>query len=396
MIDQLNKLFKSTKQLYKSEAEEVINRFSLIRNSGLLDSSIKNSIAPILKRMAEISASIENIPDNDFKSIHELEREIRSKERILEMLENAISTFISHRNLSTSLSILFEHLYTEIIEKDLPFLVISREGEALQTYPSLRNEENELLVGVIGIPLFSVSHLYEWILAGHEFGHIIANKRLNAGIEYAEIGEDDDLDEIKSKVIRNYKMEILADFTAMQIFGPVFLEVLLTEFTGADPESRGTEDTFVAGKTHPPIPWRIRLCYDQASYFDRMGFNKEFEREGAEEFIKAVESVISERYPKEKSEQKYEGFGGVKYTDMVKSGILEMDFENIRDIEDLKKCYKNAYKISELLQKGETIAEDEFSPDQIVIGGYLASRAKPTEFKSYTQKVIDLMMKRKV
>lgn len=232
MTDQLSKLFDSTKQLYKSEVEEVINRLSLIRNSSLLDKRIKDSIKPILSGMTRISANIESIKDKDFKSIHDLEREIRSEERILELLENLISTFISHRNLSTSLPFLFEHLYTEITKgEELPFVVISREGEALQTYPSLRNEKNGLCVGVIGIPLFSVSHLYEWILAGHEFGHIIANKKLNAGIEYAKIRKGDNTKEIKRKVIQNYKMEILADFTALQIFGPVFLEVLLTEFT---------------------------------------------------------------------------------------------------------------------------------------------------------------------
>ena len=388
MKDQLSKLFDSTKQLYTSEAEEVINRLSLIRNSSLLDERIKNSIDPVLKRMAEISADIEKVKEKDFEGIHDIEREIRIEERILELLENAISTFISHRNLSTSLSILFEHLYTEITKEELPFLVVSREGEALQTYPSLRNEESELLVGVIGIPLFSVSHTYEWILAGHEFGHIIANKIMNAGIDYAEIDREKDFpDAIKRKVIHNYTMEILADFTAMQVFGPAFLEVILTEFTGAE---RSIE--VVASRTHPPIPWRIRLCFERASYFEREGFNKEFKEEGAKEFINAVKDVISKRYPKEKSE-KYEGYEGVKYEDMVENGILRMDFEKIRDIEDLKKCYRNAYKISKLLRKGETIPETEVYSDQVVIGGYLASREDPKEFKSYTQKVTDFLMK---
>ena len=276
---------------------------------------IQDSIEPVLERMTKISTRIEDILNNDFKGIHNIEREIRSEERILELLENAISTFISHRNLSTSLSILFKHLYTEITKGELPFVVISREGEALQTYPSLRKEK-ELLVGVIGIPLFSVSHLYDWILAGHEFGHIIANKKLNAGIEYAKIRKGDNPKAIKRKVIQNYKMEILADFTALQIFGPVFLEVLLTKFTGAEPEFTGTGGIIVAGDTHPPIPWRIRLCSDKATYFDRKGFYEEFEEERVEEFIKAVESVIDERYPKDESEKIYKGFGGVEYKQM--------------------------------------------------------------------------------
>lgn len=386
MTDQLSKIFKSTKQLYKSEAEEVINRLSLIRNSSLLDKGIKNSIEPIIDRMRIYSADIENILDKDFEGIHDIERKIKFEERTLELLENAISTFISHRKLSTSLSILFECLYTEITKKDLPFLVVSREGEALQTYPSLRSKEKkfELLVGVIGIPLFSVSHTYEWILAGHEFGHIIANKELKANIDYAKIGKDDKIDDIKAKVIQNYEMEILADFTAMQIFGPVFLEVLLTELTGAEHS---------VSETHPPIPWRIRLCYDQASYFERTGFNEEFEDEGIDDFVKAVKSVINKQYPKSES-KRFIALGGVKYKDMEESGILDRDFEGIRDIEDLKTCYRNAYKISELLDEG--IPEKDgilYSSDQIVIGGYLASRAKPKEFKSYTQKVIDLLMK---
>ena len=388
MTDQVDKLFKSTKQLYIAKAEEIIYRLSLIRNSSLFHGIIRDAIDSILERMTEISVRIGHIPDKDFKGIHSLEREIRSEERTLELLENAISTFISHRSLSSSLSILFEHLFTKITEKDkkeqLPFLVLSREGEELKTYPSLK-KENELLVGVIGIPLFSVSHIYEWILAGHEFGHIIANKLLNTGIEYAKIGKDNNNEEFKRKVIQNYKMEILADFAAMQIFGPVFLEVLLTEFTG-------TEHTIEASDTHPPISWRIRLCFDQSSYFERKKFNKEFEEEGIGDFIEAVESVINERYPKEES-QKDVGLGGVKYKDMEESGILEMDFEKIQNVEDLKERYKNAYEISKLLLKGEAITEDEFYPDQIVIGGYLASRANPKEFKLYTQKVIDLMMK---
>jgi hypothetical protein len=389
MTDQLTKLFESTKQLHKSEADEVINRLSLIRNSSLLDERIKDSIAPILKRVTKISANIEDIKIEykDFKKIQDLKREIRIEEQILELLENAISTFISHRNLSTTLSILFEHLYYEITQSKLPFLVVSREGEALQTYPSLKSEKKGLLVGVIGIPLFSISHTYEWILAGHEFGHIMANKILNANIEYVNIGKDDTLDVLKRKVMQNYEMEILADYTAMQIFGPAFLEVLLTELTGAEYSKE------IASSTHPPIPWRIRFCYEAASYYNRTNFNKEFEQEGAKEFVEAVASVIDERYPKEEAE-KYRGLGGVKYDDMVKSRIHEMDFEKIRNIKDLKNCYRNAYKFSKLLLNGGAIPEVEiYSPDQVVIGGYLASRWKPQEFKTFSQKVTDFLMK---
>jgi len=379
-MDELSKLFESTKRLYKSSVEETINRLSLIRNSSLLDERIKSSIDIILKELMEKSNAIEG--SKDFRGIHKLEREIRVKEKTLELLENAISTFISNRSLSTSLSILFEHLYHEITKEELPFLVISREGEALQTYPSLRNENDELLVGVIGIPLYSVSHTSEWILAGHEFGHIIAHKKLGVGIEYKTS------DKYDTRAIKNnYMMESLADFTAMQIFGPVFLEVLLTRFIGAE---HGYEEY---SSTHPPIPWRVKLCYDQASYFERKNFNEEFKERGAEGFIKAIESVIGERYPEEEFE-KYKGV--IDYNKIKKEHrrIPERKFEEIRNIGALKECYKNAYEVSDMLVSGEDIPQD-YSPDQIVIGGYLASREKPAQFKSYTHRVIDLLLRMK-
>jgi len=385
MTDELSKLFESTKRLYRTEADEAINRLLLILNSSLLDDRIISSIDPVLKRLMEVSNDIGSIEDKNFKGIHELERKIRVEEKTLELLENSISTFISHRSLSTTLSILFESLYYEITKEELPFLVVSRESEALQTYPTLRSEENELLVGVIGIPLFSVSHTHEWILAGHEFGHIIANKELGIEIEYNYSYKN-------SGIINNYMMEILADFTAMQIFGPVFLEVLLTEFTGAERAS--------ASPTHPPIPWRIRLCYDQASYFNRKGFNEEFKEKGVEKFIDAIEGVIGELYPKEESER-IKGFGEmVEYKDVESKirEIKEKDFEKIRNIADLKNCYKNAYKFSELL-RSDTIPQYEmnsYSPEQIVIGGYLASREKPEKFKSYTQNVVDSLIRMKI
>ena len=78
--------------------------------------------------------------------------------------------------------------------------------------------------------------------------------------------------------------------------------------------------------------------------------------------------------------------------------IKEKDFEKIRNIADLKNCYKNAYKFSELL-RSDTIPQYEmnsYSPEQIVIGGYLASREKPEKFKSYTQNVVDSLIRMKI
>ena len=113
---------------------------------------------------------------------------------------------------------------------------------------------------------------------------------------------------------------------------------------------------------HPPIPWRIRLCYDQASYFNRKGFNEEFKEKGVEKFIDAIEEVIGELYPKEESER-IKGFGEmVEYKDVESKirEIKEKDFEKIRNIADLKNCYKNAYKFSELL-RSDTIPQYEMN-----------------------------------
>lgn len=388
MPDELSKLLESTKRLYKSGTEETINRLTLIRKSSLLDERIKSAIDPILERLKEKAEGIEN--SKDFRGIHELEWEVRAEEKTLELLENAVSTFISNRTLSTTLSILFEHLYHEVTNNKLPFLVISREGEALQTYPSLRDENNELIVGVIGIPLYSVSHTSEWILAGHEFGHIIAHKKLGVGIEYKTHAKTQA--EYESCAKSNYMMETLADFTALQIFGPVFLEVLLTKFIGAEP---GYEEVSI---THPPIPWRIKFCYDQASYFERKNFNEEFKERGAKDFKGAIEGVINERYPGEEY-KKYKGV--IDYNKIKKEHreISESKFEEIRNIGALKECYKKAYEVSDKLESDEHISPDNmassYSPDQIVIGGYLASRERPAQFKSYTQKVIDALIRKK-
>jgi hypothetical protein len=389
MQDELSKLFESTKRLYKSDAQEAINRLSLIRNSSLLNAQVKPSIDIILNKLTQKSNAVEE--SKDFPDIHKLEREIRKEGKAIELLENAISTFISNRSLSTSLSILFDYLYREMTKEELPLLVISREGEALQTYPNLRNEDGKLLVGVIGIPLYSVSHISEWILAGHEFGHIIAHKKLGVGIEYKTSNKYD------ARAIRdNYMMEILADLTAVQIFGPVFLEALLTRLIGAEGE---LEKDPLPSSTHPPIPWRVALCYEHASNFDRKNFYEEFEERNAKGFIKAIESVIGKRYPEGKFE-KYKGAisheGAISYgqiTDEYRK-IPKRKFEAIRSIEALKECYKNAYKVSDMLGSSENIPQD-YSSDQIVIGGYLASREKPTQFKSYTQRVIDLLLRTK-
>lgn len=374
MPTELDTLFESAKRLYQSKAEETINRLSLIWNSSLLDEQIKLSIYPTLKRLIEHSHAVEKSKNRDFKGLHELERTIKAEERILGLLENAISTFISHRNLSTTLPILFKDIYERFYGNSLPFLVISKEGEEQRTYPNIKDENGKLLVGIIGVPPYSLSHIHEWILAGHEFGHVIAHEKLDVGIEY-------DMSHTTDAIMKNYIMEISADLTAMQIFGPVFLEVLLNEFTGAE---RSTDE--VLSQTHPPIPWRIWICYILAAYFDTR-INK------AKEIRDVVKDVINELYP---DPEKYDdNFMGVKY-DTIKKEVtnkITKKREEIRPINNLKECYEDAEEIKRLILEGKQNKVNTYSPDIIVIGGYLASRERPMQFKSYTQKVIDYLIR---
>ena len=139
MTDELSKLFESTKRLYRTEADEAINRLLLILNSSLLNDRIISSIDPVLKRLMEVSNDIESIEDKNFKGIHELERKIRVEEKTLELLENSISTFISHRSLSTTLSILFESLYYEITKEEPT--VIGELSEQEQTETNYANDK---------------------------------------------------------------------------------------------------------------------------------------------------------------------------------------------------------------------------------------------------------------
>lgn len=380
---ELETLFESSKRLYQSKAEEAISRLSLIRNSSLLDKHIRLSIDPILERLIGYSNAIEKTENADFKGIHELKKKIKVEELILRLLENAISTFISNRRLSTTLPILFDDIYERFYKREnessLPFLVVSREGEELQTYSNVKDRSGKLLMGIIGIPPHSLTHIHEWILAGHEFGHIIAHEKLDVGIEY-------DMSHTTDAIMKNYMMEISADITAMQIFGPVFLEALLNEFTGAE---RKPGETLTLSPTHPPILWRLLICYKMSTPFDRP-INK------AKEIRGVVKEVINKLYPK--PEEYNDSFLKIKYGKLsadVQKKITPEKRGEIRPIDDLKECYGGAEEVKELLLKGIQCEIGSYSPDQIVIGGYLASRENPPQFKSYTQKAIEYLIRTK-
>ena len=114
---ELETLFESSKRLYQSKAEEAISRLSLIRNSSLLDKNIRLSIDPILEKLIGYSNAIEKAENGDFKGIHELKKRIKVEEQTLKLLENAISTFISNRRLSTTLPILFDDIYERFYKR---------------------------------------------------------------------------------------------------------------------------------------------------------------------------------------------------------------------------------------------------------------------------------------
>lgn len=379
MPTELDTLFESSKRLYQSRAEEAISRLSLIRNNSLLNEQIRLPIDPILKRLINYSNAIEKSEKGDFKGIHELEKKIKVEEQILRLIESAISTFISNRSLSTTLPILFDDIYKRFYKKgdesSLPFMIVSREGGELQTYSNMKDENGKLLVGIIGIPPYSLSHIHEWILAGHEFGHIIAHEQLDVGIEY-------DMSRTTDALMKNYTMEISADITAMQIFGPVFLEALLNEFTGAE---RGITDAL--SPTHPPIPWRISICYVMAAPF-------ETRIDKAKEIRDVVENVINKLYPDIKEYD--DAIMGVTYDKLqtvVQKKITKKEREKIRPRDNLKECYAGAGEIKKSLLEGKQFQTDSYSPDQIVIGGYLASRENPAQFKPYTQKAIEYLIR---
>lgn len=364
----LKDLFNLTNQLYKSKIYELSNRLWAIRNSSFLDPGIKSSIDLVLSRLDKYIEEIEKVKNNSeifkkkFSSIRKVEMNIIEEERILMLLEDVTDTFVSNRGLSTALSNLFEYLYYKVTNETMPFLITSGKG-VLETLPYLKNEENEIVVGTIGMPLYSASHLDEWILAGHEFGHILASKKLGIPLEYNEKTEE------------NFKMELLSDKIALQIFGPVFLEALAMKLTGRESKMVFPSEYRY---THPPESWRIWICYYQARAFDF---------DVAKTFIKSIESIINDIY-KKPSDRRL--FNEIK--DDLSAG--EYDLNKIRSIEDLKECYDKADELSsKWIENGyDTTDIKSYDPDQIVIAGYLSSRKNPEKLGLYTQQVINSLI----
>jgi hypothetical protein len=333
-----------------------------------LDPGIKSSIDLVLSRLDKYIEEIEKVKNNSeifkkkFSSIRKVEMNIIEEERILMLLEDVTDTFVSNRGLSTALSNLFEYLYYKVTNETMPFLITSGKG-VLETLPYLKNEENEIVVGTIGMPLYSASHLDEWILAGHEFGHILASKKLGIPLEYNEKTEE------------NFKMELLSDKIALQIFGPVFLEALAMKLTGRESKMVFPSEYRY---THPPESWRIWICYYQARAFDF---------DVAKTFIKSIESIINDIY-KKPSDRRL--FNEIK--DDLSAG--EYDLNKIRSIEDLKECYDKADELSsKWIENGyDTTDIKSYDPDQIVIAGYLSSRKNPEKLGLYTQQVINSLI----
>ena len=172
-------------------------------------------------------------------------------------------------------------------------------------------------------------------------------------------------------------MELLCDKIALQIFGPVFLEALVMKLTGAEPMVEFPSFEFIEPK-HPPESWRIWVCYYQALSFD---FAE------AKPFINSIKSIIDDVYPRPSNTL----FGKIKDdfdTD-------KYDLNKVRKIDDLKDCYCNASELSSkwIEDNFDTSGIESYTPDQIVIAGYLASRENPQEHWLYTQRVINSLIR---
>lgn len=371
----LDELFNVTTQLYTSKIRELSNHLCAIRTSSLLDQRIKSSIESALTRLDGYIEEIREVKNESkdflekFELIRETEKKIRREEELLTLLEDVTDTFVSNRSLSSALSSLFEYLYHKITDENIPFLITSGGGD-LKTFPYLIRK-NEIVVGTIGMTLYSASHIDEWILAGHELGHILASKRFGIPIKYRKNREE------------NFKMELLSDKIALRIFGPVFFEALAMKLTGIESVEAIPEEVckkyFV--DTHPPESWRIWICYLQALSFD-------FEE--AETFIGSVESIIDDIYPRPEDEL---------FNNMLKElgDKDKYDMNNkIRRIDDLKECYRKASELSsKWIEDGyDTTDIKPYDPDEIVIAGYLSSRKNLGRFGLYTQQVINSLIRK--
>ena len=374
--ENLSNLFKLTNQLYTSKIRELSNRLLAIRNSSFLDQRIQSPIDFALTRLDKYIEEMKKVKNESkdfsekFKLIREAEKNIRAEEEVLMLLEDVTDIFVSNRSLSTALSILFEYLYNMVVDeadKDMPFLITSG-GGALKTFPYLKMEK-KIAVGIIGMPLYSASHIDEWVLAGHELGHILASRVFKTQIQYGETK-------------KNFEMEFLSDKIALQIFGPVFLEALAMKLTGRESEEypiRKECEEYFAYK-HPLESWRIWMCYYQARadvYFDE-----------AKTFIDSVESIINDIYPRPEEQL----FGEMK--DELSTDVYDM--KNIRPIEDLKKCYRKASELSSKWIKDgyDTSDMKYYNPDEIVIAGYLSSRKNLGGFGLYTKQVINSLIRK--
>lgn len=369
----LDELFNVTTQLYTSKIRELSNHLCAIRTSSLLDQRIKSSIESALTRLDGYIKEIREVKNESkdflekFELIRETEKKIRREEELLTLLEDVTDTFVSNRSLSSALSSLFEYLYHKITDENIPFLITSGGGD-LKTFPYLIRE-NKIVVGTIGMTLYSASHIDEWVLAGHELGHILASKKFRIPIKYGKNREE------------NFKMELLSDKIALRIFGPVFFEALAMKLTGIESEETIPEE--VCKKyffdTHPPESWRIWICYFQALSFD-------FEEAGT--FIDSVESIINDIYPRPKDEL---------FDNMLKElgDKDKYDMDEIRPIDDLKECYRKASELSSKWKDGyDTTDIKSYNPDEIVIAGYLRSRKDLGGFGLYTQQVISSLIRK--
>ena len=367
----LNFLFNLTDQLYKSKIYELSNRLWAIKNNSLLDPRIQSSVAIALTQLDDYIEEIEKVKNESklfkdkFSSIRKVENNIRKVEAILTLLEDVTDTFVSNRSLSTALSVLFEYLYCKVTNEKvpMPFLITSGKG-VLETLPYLKNEKNKIAVGTIGMPLYSATHLDEWILAGHELGHILADKVFEMQTKY------------EKETVKNYEMELLSDKIALQIFGPVFLEVMAMKLTGTEPTIIPSSKFRV--HTHPAESWRIWICYYQARSFN---FGE------AKTFIDSIEAVINYIYPRPTQKS---------FRDMKDELNKKYDLnKKIRKIDDLAKCYQGAFELSSKLIEGKYTHSDirSYGQDQIVIAGYLASRRHPEWYRSYTEQVMNSLIR---
>lgn len=367
--ENLSKLFNLASELYVSKFFHLKNRLLAIRHSSLIDNNIESSVDFTLNYLNKHINEIEDIKKKEmsfvdkFKSIREVETQIRKEELILTLLEDVTDTFVSNRSLSTALSNLFEYIYYGITGEKLPFLVTSK-GGTLETYTSLKNDDNEIVVGTIGMPLYSDSYLYEWILAGHELGHILANKIFGTQIEYTDNIEE------------NYKMELLCDRIALRVLGPVYLEALSMKLTGE--QSTKKSPYFESSSRHPPESWRIWMCY-----YDALSF--EFDE--AEPFISSIKSIINHIYSRPEDTTPFNKIKNELNTE-------KYDLNKIRNIDELKECYHCASILSyKWMNDGYDSSDiNSYYPDQIVVAGYLSFRSDIKRLELYTQYVINSLI----